>query len=403
MKILWLSHLIPYPPKGGVLQRSYNLIKEAAKKVDIYLLSIAQKKQLLSMGTDLNEARRELEKICCKVEFLFPEENNKFTAFKTLFSKLPYTAKWRVFPEVRNAVRNMQDIHDIDLVHFDSIDLGEYYIETEPGIKKILNHHNIESQMMWRRAQVENNPALKAYFYLEAWKLERYENKMCSKFDLNLTVSALDRDRLRRSIPDLLVDVIENGVDTDYFKPQKTLFGSKSLIFAGGMGWYPNRSAMIFFARKVWPLLKMEFDDVKATVIGHNPPDELVVISKNDQNFKVTGFVDDVRPYFNRADVYICPISDGGGTKLKILDALSMAKPIVAHPVAIEGIDVQPGKHVLIAKTPAEFVRQITRLFDDQKLWNDLSSSGRSFAQDNYDFKAIGKKLVTAYKRTIRG
>ncbi len=401
MRILWLSHHIPYPPKSGVLQRSYNLIKEVAKEVDIYLLSIAQNKQLLSMGTDLEEARRALEKICYKVEFISPAENNKLVALKALFSHLPYTAKWRIFPEVRQTLKSMQGRYNVDIVHFDSIDLGAYLVEIESGIKKVLNHHNIESQMMKRRAQKENNLAFKAYFYLEAWKLKRYENKMCSLFDLNLTVSALDKSRLTAYLPNLPVEVIENGVDTDYFKPQRSSFGSKSLIFAGGLGWYPNRDAMLFFAREVWPLLKQKFADVKATVIGHNPPNELLLFSKMNQDFNVTGFVDDVRPYFDQADVYICPISDGGGTKLKILDALSMAKPIVAHPIAIEGIGLQPEEHVLVAETPVDFVKQVTRLFTDKKLWDKLSSSGRRFVIENYDFKAIGRKLVNTYKRVI--
>lgn len=401
MKILWLSHHIPYPPKSGVLQRSYNLLKEAAKGGDIYLLSIAQKKQLISMGTDLEEARRELEKICCVVDFVHPKENNKLIALKALFSALPYTAKWRVFPEVRDVLRNMIDVYNFDLLHFDSIDLGEYLFEVGTDLKKVLNHHNIESQMMVRRAVKESNLLFKAYFFLEAWKLERYEKKICPSFDLNLTVSALDKERLRAYVPDIPVEVIENGVDTDYFTPGEPVFGSKRLIFAGGLGWYPNRDAMLFFVRKVWPLLKEKFNDVKATVIGHNPPRELIEFSEVDSNFNVPGFVDDVRPYFDLADVYICPISDGGGTKLKILDAMAMGKPIVAHPVAIEGIDVQSEKHVLVAETPLEFVSQVTRLFTDERLWCTLSYAGRKFVVDNYDFKAIGQKLVKAYKRGV--
>jgi glycosyltransferase involved in cell wall biosynthesis len=170
-----------------------------------------------------------------------------------------------------------------------------------------------------------------------------------------------------------------------------------SLVFAGGMKWYPNRSAMLFFANKIWPLLKKEVPDVKMTVIGREPPAEVVNLTRNDGQFKVTGFVDDVRPYIDKAMVYVCPIQDGGGTRLKILDALAMGKPIVAHPVAVEGIDIEPEKQVLIAETPQEFVDQIVRLFGDSNLYRRLSEGGRKLVVEKYDFEKVGEELSCAF------
>lgn len=120
-------------------------------------------------------------------------------------------------------------------------------------------------------------------------------------------------------------------------------------------------------------------------------------ISHTDPNLIVTGFVEDVRPYIRRAEVYVCPIRDGGGTKLKILDALAMGKPVVAHPVAIEGIDVETEKHVLTAETPEEFVQQITRLFQDKNLCDVLKKEGQKLVMERYDFRKIGEKLSQVY------
>jgi glycosyltransferase involved in cell wall biosynthesis len=197
------------------------------------------------------------------------------------------------------------------------------------------------------------------------------------------------------------VEEIPNGVDLKYFYQLNLDKEKHSLIFAGGMKWYPNRSAMLFFADKVWPLLKKEVPDVKMTVIGREPPAEIMSLARNDEHFRVTGFVDDVRPYIDKTMVYVCPIQDGGGTRLKVLDALAMGKPIVAHPIALEGIDIEPEKHVLVARTPEEFVSQIVRLFRDSSLYRRLSEEGRRLVLEKYDFEKIGEKLSRAYNEVV--
>ncbi|RKY81668.1 hypothetical protein DRQ11_15160 [candidate division KSB1 bacterium] len=190
-----------------------------------------------------------------------------------------------------------------------------------------------------------------------------------------------------------------NGVDIEYFKPKNNKFEPKTLIFAGGMSWYPNRDAMLFFCKEIWPLLKKRWPDVKMTIIGRNPPKYISNLAQQDPNLTVTGFVDDVRPYLKNTHVYVCPIRDGGGTKLKILDALAMGKPIVAHPIAVEGIDVEVEKHILLAKKPSEFVQQIERLLDDIGLCHSLSKQGRELVVKKYNFKKIGKKLANLYQK----
>lgn len=161
------------------------------------------------------------------------------------------------------------------------------------------------------------------------------------------------------------------------------------------MNWYPNRNAMLYFARQVWPLLTEAIPDIRITVIGQDPPACLINLANEDKRFKVAGFVDDVRPYINRAMVYVCPIKDGGGTKLKILDALAMGKAIVADPVACEGIDVKDGETVLFADSPADYVKKIKLLFENKDLNKKLGLNGRKLIEDKYSFEKIGRKLAT--------
>jgi glycosyltransferase involved in cell wall biosynthesis len=166
------------------------------------------------------------------------------------------------------------------------------------------------------------------------------------------------------------------------------------LIFIGGMSWYPNREAMLFFARDVWPLLKSKIPGIHMHVVGESPPEEMIELARIDSNYHVHGFVDDIKNIFYKAGIYVCPISDGGGTKLKILDALAMGKPIVANEIACEGIDVTEGKNVLFAETPDEYVNKIKILIESPSLRTALSEEGIKLIQSKYSYDVVGQELL---------
>jgi glycosyltransferase involved in cell wall biosynthesis len=249
--------------------------------------------------------------------------------------------------------------------------------------------------MMLRRAQIEKHVFKRLYFWQEGLRLQRYERRVCPQFDLNITCSALDTERLQAIAPHISATEVPNGVDTNYFRPDGMPERPLSLVFAGNMSWYPNAAAMLFFADKVWPALRRELPEVTVDVIGGNPPPALSVLAARDKNFRVHGFVPDVRPYIDRAAVYVCPIMDGGGTKLKILDALAMGKPIVAHPIACEGIGVRDGHDVIFAREAGEFVQSIMKLLGDPQRRKEMSANARSVAELSYSYAFIGRKLVS--------
>jgi glycosyltransferase involved in cell wall biosynthesis len=267
------------------------------------------------------------------------------------------------------------------------------YISQLKNVKLVLNHHNIESAMMLRRAENEKNIAKKIYFYQEGIKLQRLERRICNMFDLNITCSDLDSDRLKATAGVTDCISIPNGVDLDYFQPLPTPKKPKSLVFAGGLSWYPNLDAMTFFLKSVWPDLVKQIPDISLTVIGKNPPKWMLEMQNEYSNLRVTGFVDDVRPYMDQAQIYICPIKDGGGTKLKVLDALAMGKPLIADSIACEGIAVVNNESVMFASTPAEYVEKIKYLIDNPDACDDLSKNGRNLIEDQYSFQSIGKNM----------
>jgi len=396
MNILWLSHLLPYPPKGGVLQRSHNLIKEIARQNKVWLVAFNQK-ALLRTQEQVRRSVEALKELCQDVEVVsIPSDASRLSwqslVVRSLVTRHPYTINWLRSREMARQITTVVERGGFDVVHFDTISLAEY-TPLVGGLPRILNHHNVESAMMRRRARKERNPLKKLYFHVEAAKLERYEIEVAPRFNAHLTVSESDRQILRQLAPGVNVDVISNGVDTHYFRPGDPPRAPRSLVFAGGMKWYPNRDAVLFFVREVWPLLKREYPDVTFTVIGREPPGELVALAQRDTGLRLTGYVDDVRPLIAGAAVYVCPIRDGGGTRLKVLDAMAMGKAIVSTSIGCEGLDVEPEQNILVADRPAEFVAQIGRLIEDATLRERLGRSARTAVEARYSWETIGRQL----------
>ena len=411
MNILWFSHLVPYPPTGlGVLQRSYNLVRELARVHRVHLLAFVQSAPLRDLMGDVDaglaRAREHLGSFCEQVQFLpIPSERRRHgqarLAFKSLFTRDPYTINWLKSGEARSVAAEWNRRVDFDVVHFDTLSLAPY-LDVFAGRTLSLDHHNIESHMMLRRAEIESHPLRRLYYRQEGHRLLAYEKFACPRFDLNITCSALDSERLQKVSPGLNIAEIPNGVDTDYFKPSGSGLTDEeplSMVFAGNMSWYPNSAAMLFFAEHVWPKLKVTLPGATMHVVGANAPAALTVLAERDPHFKVHGFVPDARAVVGPAASYVCPIMDGGGTKLKVLDALAMGKPLVAHPVACEGIDVRDGETVVFARDPQQFVAEIVSLLKDPARRAAMSQAARALAETKYSYASIGRKLAMELER----
>jgi len=422
VKILWLSHLVPYPPKGGVLQRSYNLVRELAKYHEVDLLAFNQKPMMLlhypDIATGLADARAHLGEFCRRIEVLeLPVDKSPYgrhwIALKSLFTR-PYNINWLVSDEYADRLRVWLSESHYDLVHFDTISFAPYMSLLPASMATALDHHNIESPMLIRRAEQESNWIKKFYFWQEGVRLRHYEANHCPQFSTNITCSDLDTERLLDISPRCDAQTIPNGVDIDYFKPvEEGKSGEESkpgtseedgelrLIFVGRLNWYPNTQAVRYIAESLWPLLKQRWPTIKFDIIGANPPAVAKELAAKDSNFIVHGFVDDVRPYMTRASVYVCPITDGGGTKLKMLDALAMGNAIVADPIACEGINVTEGVNVLMASDPATYIQRIAEFVESPEKRAAFGRAARALIENEYSYAAIGKSLAALYESRV--
>lgn len=407
MKILWLSHLIPYPPKGGVLQRSHHLLREVAKYHELDLLAFHQPNLMQPLVPSLSEgvclAKKVLGTFCNKVEFVQIESElqifgNYRLALKSLLTAEPYNINWLKSARFSEMLQQMLQENDYELVHLDTISLLPYFKYVK-HIPTVLDHHNIESHMLLRRADNENNFLKKWYFRQEGLRLETFEKQFCPQFSLNITCSEIDKQRLQVIAPASWVEEVPNGVDVNYFKPDRSVEQEKNLIFIGTLNWYPNIEAVRFLAHELWPSLRKEVPGISMDIIGAEPPEDIVQLSKTDNDFRVHGFVDDILPFMNKAAIYVCPIMDGGGTKLKVLDALSMEKALVANEIACEGISVENEKNVIFAESVDEYVSAIKLLIENESLRREMGEQARNLVENKYAYEMVGQNLSNLYEQ----
>ena len=404
MKILWISHFVPYPPKGGCFQRSYNLIREVAKNNDVYLVALRHKDKSTHPESEMVKAKDALGEFCKEVHILdintFSGVKYYLLALKSIFTNDPLTVNLFKSKQMHEVVKSLSNRIPFDIAHYDTISLAEYINDT-CDIPKFLTHHGVESFMIRRRISNESNYLKKIYLFIEFKKLCRYEKYNCSRFAMNIAVSNDDKKMLSDISPGLKIDVVENGVDVNFFLPKTKHDNTNRLIFAGRLDQYSNMDAVINFCTNIWPLVKEKIPGIRFTIIGNNPPQKLLDIAKNDKEIEILGYVDDVRPYFTMATISVCPIRDGGGTRIKILDAMAMGMPIVATTIGCEGIDVTPGKDLLIADSPEEYIKNIGVILNNENVRKSISISARQKVEDRYSWNSIGSKLNRLYEESL--
>jgi glycosyltransferase involved in cell wall biosynthesis len=402
MKLVWLSHFIPFPPRGGSRQRSFNLIRHISAKYETHLVALNMQGETQERAA---EYASELRKYCAEVEIWDPPYRWRGARWwaQLMLSPLyhhPYGSRALWSPELSRRWEGFLAKHPGALVHFDSIDLALYFPPVA-GFRKVLNHHNCESAMAERRAAKEPNPLKRAYLRGQARKLRRLEQETCHQFDVNLTVSELDTQTLQARNPGAHCHVVENGTDTEYFHPSESAPEPNTLIFAGSLDWYPNVAGLQYFIREIWPIFKQKCPGIRLFLAGRNPTPAVVQLAQSDPAIELIADPEDIRPWIWRASVFICPIIDGGGTRLKILDALAMGKPVVSTTVGCEGLRVNHGEQVMVADALEDFASQVLRLLDDDVLRRRLAANGCALVERTYDWDVVGRHLDQAYDSAL--
>jgi glycosyltransferase involved in cell wall biosynthesis len=239
-----------------------------------------------------------------------------------------------------------------------------------------------------------------AYSCVQWLRLRRYEADVCRRADWVLTVSDADADALQRLVPGLDPSVVPNGIDTRVYHPKavETQPRENSLVFTGTMDFRPNVDAILWFVKEVLPLIQVEIPDVHVNVVGQRPHQRLDPLRENP-SVTLTGFVEDVRPYIANAALYVAPLRMGGGTRLKLLEAMAMGKAVVATRLGAEGYPVTDGRELVLADTATDFAERVISLLQSPKRRAALGRTARAFVERRYDWRAIVPLVESGYLR----
>ena len=276
------------------------------------------------------------------------------------------------------------------------IDLADY-LNDFMAAKNILTHHNVESQLYRRTAQYSQNPLKKIFWYIQYLKMRRYEKKMCTRFTQNACVSEIDRMTFSHIAPNALFHIVPNGVDIDYFHNNSKVVSKKDIIFIGSLDWPANLDAIEFYRSSIWPEIKRLNVDITLKVIGKTR-DNRKLPEITGSGIEYLGFVKDIRPYVWSSLAFIVPLRIGGGTRLKILDAMAMGIPVISTSIGCEGIEVSNRHNIIIADTAKDFAIEIRRISEDAALRKQLSQQGRSLVESRYSWETIYGELRMLYQ-----
>lgn len=404
MNVLFLSQVVPYPPHGGVLQRGYNLLRELGQHANVHLLAFVHPDVLPTEDT-LQESRSALQTFCRTVEY-FPlwakaSSLHRVAALATsACSSTPFSMIAHRSRTFAQRVTELLRTVPFDVVHVDTLALCQFADSDRSSITAVLTHHNIESILMERRAQVETRVLARQFLQREAAKLGEVERLASRRFDLNIVMSRNDASALASRAPGVRTAVVPNGVNIEYFTPDSDQ-ETPALIYGGGMNMFANRDAVMYFLAEIWPCVRAQRPDVKFFAVGQDPPKELVELAQRDSQVVVTGYVSDIREFIRQAAVYVVPLRVGGGTRLKVLDAMAMGKALVSTSIGCEGIDVRGDVHLVVADTPVAFAEATLALLADRGRRLALGCAARELVARRYAWPVVGQQLVDAYREAI--
>jgi glycosyltransferase involved in cell wall biosynthesis len=283
------------------------------------------------------------------------------------------------------------------VVHVDSLDLYRW-LPHLPPVPIACTHHSIESELLRLRAERIGSPPLERYLAHQARLLERVERAVCPSLALNVMMSALDAKRLQELAPGSRVAVVPNGVDLAYFTPIPDIqVVPGRIVFLGPTYMFPNRDGIEFFLGAIWPAIRAAMPNASLHLIGRCPPYDR---SRLEQYPGVVcqGYVDDVRTHLAAAACTIVPLRVGGGTRLKILDAWAMAKPVVSTSLGCEGLDLERGDNIIVEDRPEDFARAVLQVLQQPELRKQLGTRGRQTVEAQYSWAVVGDRICRAYE-----
>ena len=354
MHVLWLKTELLHPVDKGGRIRTYHTLRALKRQHRVTYLT-------LDDGMAAADARERAAEYCDElitVQFA-PPAKRSLAYFAALaanaWSRLPYAVSRYRSSEMEAKLAALVSSGRVDLVICDFL-APSVNVPAAIGVPTVLFQHNVESAIWARHARVARSPVIRSYFAMQWKRMCAFERHECARYDRVIAVSAADRDAFARDFGAHDVVAVPTGVDVDFFRPSGN--GRRvpgHIVFTGSMDWMPNEEGCEWFVNEVLPLVRRAVPSVRLSIVGRHPTPRVRALAGRDPSVTVTGDVPDVRPYLESASTFIVPLRVGGGTRLKIFEAMAMETPVVSTTVGAEGLPVRDGQHLRIADDPVAF------------------------------------------------
>jgi polysaccharide biosynthesis protein PslH len=390
MRILMISPWLPYPPTWGFGKRVYHLLEVLSRTHQVTLLTYGD-------GRDADGIKA-LSTHCVAVHTV---EAPKLRFGKRL-GQLRSVASFKSFQRRTMYSLDMQRKLDeltsgdaFDVIQVETSQLACFRFDRRSIV--VVDEHNIEYELYYRMYQAESSPARRLFNWLEYYKFKREEIASWETMSGCVLTSEREETIVNALRPRTPTAVVPNAVDTECFEPGSTTVDPDAVVLTGLMKYRPNVDAAIYFVRDILPRIQAKRPKTVFYVVGAEPPPEVTRLAS--ANVVVTGSVDDVRPYVHKAAVFVVPLRMGSGTRLKVLEGLSMGKPMVSTSIGCEGIDLVHGEHLLIADDADTFADAVLDLMTKPDVAARLGAHGRTLMLKRYRWEAATDDLVAFYER----
>jgi glycosyltransferase involved in cell wall biosynthesis len=396
LRVLVVSPYVPSRLAGGPI-RVHGLITSLPAPHSVSLLAFAQRgHQNVEVATEIRER--------CDEVVIVPNERRAIAGapkralqLRSLLSGRSFERHVHERPAFQAALDRMCERSRFDVIQIEHSFMVHYRFPTAAA--RVLDEHNVEHEIRSRTLALVRPGARKLYDYLNHLKLRAEEERSWQDVDACAATSPIDEATIRNKVPGTVTAVVPNAVDTAFFSPGPRRREAGTILFYGTLSYYPNLDGLLFFLREVMPAVRRLHPSARLKIVGINPPEALRRFEAPDVTF--TGFVEDLRPHLAQASVVIAPLRIGGGTRLKVLEAMAMAAPVVSTSLGAEGIAVTHGREVLLADTAETFAAEVVRVLRDDGLGAELGSAGRRLVEKSYDWRASARALEALYRRVV--
>ncbi len=396
MKILFVTPYLPYPLNNGGLIRVHQLAVNIASRHELTMLCMEPDNDAQSAGLPVLQQRGITVETVPVADNQLIRNKRKYQ-LRSLFSSKTYQYHQYHSPMMQDAIDRHLASGEYDLVIVEFSQMGYYEFKTD--VPTYVDQHNVEYEIMLRTFQSERNPLRKLLAWSEWRKYRNHEIENCRKFTACLTTSIRDAEILQERAPEMKCHVVPNGVDSEFFVGSETQIDPNMVLFTGTISYYPNTEGVMYFAQNIWPLIKKAKPEAVFCIAGKGPPAEVCKLAQQDSSIEVTGSVDDMRDYYAKASVVAVPLRIGGGTRLKILEAMAMEKAVISTSLGAEGIDITDGQNILLRDTPQTFADAIVATMENEADRQRLEAAGRALVEEKYDWRAVTARLCEEFER----